>query len=97
MNINDKIVVIDDIKMDEKFKIYYPIIPKKGEIYVIRDVMEFDVKNCPTKILYLTGIYSKNNEVGKEMGWNSVDFQLLKDYKNKPKFGGEYDWMDKNE
>jgi len=96
MNVNDKVICIDNISMHEKFKIYYPTIPEKGKVYVIRKVAEHNVPNCPTKTLYFVGVNSKNNSSGHEMGWDSIDFKLLKDCKEKKNmFGGEYDWLNK--
>ena len=95
--ISDKVICLSDIEknLDERFKIFHTTYPEKGQIYVIRGILDFGIENCPIKGLYLVGIESKNNTNGKEQSWSSFDFKLLKDVKNK-KFDGEYDWL-KNE
>ena len=97
MNINDKVICLSDLSsMDERWKVFHPVLPEKGKIYVIREVRGFGVKNCPIKGLLLVGVNSLNNTDGKEQAFSSFDFKLLKDRKEKKNmFGGEYDWLNK--
>ena len=94
MNISDKVVCLCDFnELDQRFKVFHPTLPEKGKTYVIRGTLDYNVKNCPIKGLYLVGIQSLNNTNGQEQSFSSFEFCLLKDYKTK--FGGEYDFLNK--
>ena len=99
-NINDKVICLHEIEknLPAAFKIFDDSYPEKGKVYVIREARDLGVPNCPMVGLNFVGIYNKNNLDGREQCWNSFDFQLLKDAKmGKSNFGGEYDWLNKNE
>jgi hypothetical protein len=78
-------------------RIFFPVFPEKGKVYCIREVQEV-APNCPVQCLYFVGIQSYNNEMGMEMGFNSMNFRLLSDVQNQtPDLSGEYDFLKGNE
>ncbi len=95
--ISDKVVCLDDfnkmLELEPRFKQLHPVIPEKGKVYTVRDVIDVEVPNSPIKGLYLTGIQSFCQPGHPEQPFSSFSFQHLEDYKNK-KFGGEYDYLD---